>query len=88
MQNAGGWGKSPYHFCSFSAGDGEFKVCIFFPISKKKRKLCKEAIVDVAHCRDGLRIGVAVDSALECLCAADKLLPGLEVVWIIDLSEV
>lgn len=83
---SGALGKDRYHLCGFSAGDRKLKVGVFLPIPKQKRKLCEEAIVDVAHCRDGLRIGVAVDSALECLCAPNKLLPDLEVVRIINLS--
>ena len=50
----------PYHLRSFSAGNGEFEVGIFLPISKQKRKLCKKAVVGVAGGCDSLWTRIAI----------------------------
>ena len=50
----------PYHFSRFSAGNGEFEVGIFLPVSKEQRELGEEAVVGVTRRRNGLRARVAI----------------------------
>lgn len=86
QQNATGYAtRLAYHLCSFSASDREFKIGIFLPVSEKKREFGEEAIVRVANGGNGLGIGIAIDATLQSLCAAHEFLPGLKVVWIVQL---
>jgi hypothetical protein len=64
-----------YHLCSLRAGNGEFKIGIFLPVSKQQRKLRQEPVVGVSDGGDGLGVGVAIDSAFESFSAANKLFP-------------
>lgn len=74
-----------YHLCSFSASDSEFKIGILLPVTEKKREFGQEAVVAVARGGNSLGIGVAIEATLQSLCAAHEFLPGLEVVWIVQL---
>jgi hypothetical protein len=76
----------PYHLGRFSAGNGEFEVGIFLPISKQKRELRKKAVVCISGCCDSLWAGVSIQAALEGLGRANELLPVLKVVGIFELS--
>ena len=74
-----------YQLGSLSPRDGEFKICIFLPVTKKQRELGEETIVDVSSSRDGLGAGVAVETSLERFCGTDELFPVFKAIWFFEL---
>lgn len=52
------------HFSSLGPSNRELQIRIFLPVSKEKRKLGEETIVDLARSCDGLRARVAIESTL------------------------
>ena len=77
--------RQSYHISCLGPRDGEFHVGIFFPVSEQQGELGEETIVDIASGRDGLGVGVAVNSTFQALAGADQFLPCLEVVGVVSL---
>lgn len=78
--------RQSHHLRRLSARDRELQVGILLPVPEQQRVLGQKAVVDAPHGRNGLRVGVAVDAALEVLRGADELLPRIEVVRIFGLA--
>ena len=82
VYRVGDAGNTPliHRLCRFSTGDDEFLVRIALPVYEEQRKLCEEAVVDVAEGSDGLRARVAVQTSLQSLNSSHKGVPWLIVV--------
>lgn len=71
-----------YHLGRLRTRDVELEVRILFPITKKERKLEKEAVVGISKGGQSLGARVTIESAFEALAGADQLLPVLEVIGV------
>jgi hypothetical protein len=74
--------RTTHHNSGFWAGNAEFERRILLPVPKHKRESMQEPVVGVAKGGKGLRIGVAIQTAIERAASFDKSLPGIEVVWV------
>jgi len=75
----------PYHLRCLGSRNGEFKIGIFLPVSKEKRKLGEEAIVCISGGCDCLWAGIAIQAAFQAFSGANKLLPIFKVVRVFEL---
>ena len=74
-----------YHVRRLCPCHRKLQIGILLPVTKEQGELRKKPIICASDSCDGLRVGVAIDSAFQRLCAANEFLPCLEVVGVIDL---
>lgn len=75
-------GRYPHRLCRLRAGDVEFEIRIFLPVTKEQRELEKESVVGITEGGKRLGAGVAVEAPFLSFAGTDELFPGLKTIGV------